>query len=344
MTAMSDPARMNPKLQDRAIQALPVFRAQDFTVNSGVCFGDDLSFASELVLDDVYELGKSAEPVVLATASRGKHLEVTAKSDVGTPGAKIIIDCTITLMSPDSRIVEALVLVELDDGDAADIYLLPLASMDLLVDYTLVGIDTNNPRRRLAEIACVAFTRGTHITMASGAQVRIEDLKVGDKVLTRDDGPQEIRWIGQNTRRAVGDFAPVLIRKGVLNNENDLVVSADHRLFIYQRDDAIGAGRSEVLVKVRHLINGDGVLRMEGGHVDYFQLLFDNHQIIYAEGIAAESLLVDPRTRPALPKEVDEALSKTLPGHEGAQHLGYEVAEGLLSDDAAEKLRRASAR
>ncbi|MEM8618049.1 MAG: hypothetical protein AAGF20_14090, partial [Pseudomonadota bacterium] len=79
-------------------------------------------------------------------------------------------------------------------------------------------------------------------------------------------------------------------------------------------------------------------------HVDYFQLLFDNHQIIYAEGIAAESLLVDPRTRPALPKEVDEALSKTLPGHEGAQHLGYEVSEVLLSDDAAEKLRRASAR
>ena len=190
----------------------------------------------------------------------------------------------------------------------------------------------------------MAFTRGTRITLASGAQKPIEELQVGDKVLTRDDGPQEVRWVGQNTRRAIGDFAPVLIREGTLNNENDLIVSPDHRLFIYQRDDAIGAGRSEVLVKVRHLINGDTVVRMEGGFVDYFQLLFDSHQIIYAEGIAAESLLVDPRTRAALPEDLNHALAKALPGHENRHHLDYEVSESLLSSDAAEKLKRASTR
>lgn len=328
----------------RATQTLPVFRAEAFFVLAGVNAGEALSFASELVLDDVYELDAAAAPSALSVGNDADALRIAPDSAVGSPGGHIIIDSTITLMSPLGATIEGLILVEVDGGEAVDIFLLPLAHLAPRTDYTLVGIDTSDARRRFAEAACVAFTRGTHITMASGAQVPIEELRVGDRVLTRDEGPQEIRWIGQNTRRAVGDFAPVLIRKGTLNNENDLIVSPDHRLFIYQRDDEIGAGRAEVLVKVRHLINGDTVVRLEGGFVDYFQLLFDSHQIIYAEGIAAESLLVDPRTRAALPADVDAALAKALPGHEDRHHLNYEVSETLLSRNAAEMLRRASTR
>jgi hypothetical protein len=50
----------------------------------------------------------------------------------------------------------------------------------------------------------VRFARGTNITLASGAQIPIEDLKVGDRVLTRDAGPQQIRWIGNTTLRPSG--------------------------------------------------------------------------------------------------------------------------------------------
>ncbi|MEM6276741.1 MAG: Hint domain-containing protein [Pseudomonadota bacterium] len=340
MTAMAP--QFQKKL--RATQALPVYRAEEFFVLSGVNSGEPLGFASELVLDDIYELIKGSKPSKLVVANDQDMLRITKASDVGTEGGCVVIDCTVTLMSPEGQTIEGLVLVEVEGDEAVDIFLLPLAHLAHRTEYTLVGVDTSDARRRFAEAACVAFTRGTHITMASGAQVPIEDLAVGDRVLTRDDGPQEIRWIGQNTRRAVGDFAPVLIKRGTLNNENDLVVSPDHRLFIYQRDDAIGAGRSEVLVKVRHLINGSSVVRLEGGFVDYFQLLFSSHQIIYAEGIAAESLLVDPRTRAALPEEINAALAQALPGHEDRHHLDYEVSETLLSKDAAERLRRASTR
>ena len=342
-TTMTSMAPLNRK-KLRATQALPVYRAEEFFVLSGVNSGEPLGFADELVLDDIYELEKTAKPSKLIVANDRDYLRITPESAVGSNGATVIIDCTITLMSPDGLTIEGLVLVELDGEEAVDVFLQPLAHLAPKTEYTLVGVNRDDARRRFAEAACVAFTRGTRITMANGAQTAIEDLAVGDRVLTRDDGSQEIRWIGQNTRRAVGDFAPVLIRKGALNNENDLIVSPDHRLFIYQRDDAIGAGRAEVLVKVRHLINGDTVVRLEGGFVDYFQLLFDSHQIIYAEGIAAETLLVDPRTRAVLPDEVDAALSETLPGHEDRHHLDYEVSEKLLSSDAAERLKRASTR
>jgi hypothetical protein len=241
-------------------------------------------------------------------------------------------------MAPDGTTIEALVLVEVEDSAAAGVFLLPLGPLLTRTDYRLIGLDRQTATTRFAEVACVAFTRGTLITMASGEQRPIEMLEVGDLLLTRDDGPQAIRWIGRNTIRAVGAFAPVMIRQGALNNENDLILSPDHRLFLYQREDHLGAGRPELLVKVRHLVDGRSVVQLEGGFVEYFQLLFDDHQIIYAEGIATESLLVDARTRSALPDGV------TRRRHVPRPHFGYEVQESLLSvPDAVELLRRASA-
>ena len=320
----------------RAIQKLPVFRAAGFVVTDGVAEGDAISIADDLVLDDTYQLSDRAlrcEMSVIDTEG-GSSFDIAPGTAAGTVGNKLHLDCCITLMARDSTTYEALVLVEVEDNAIAEVYLLPLATLTPRTDYRLVGLDRHAATTRLAEVACVSFTRGTHITMASGAQVRVEDLRVGDKVLTRDDGPQAIRWIGQNTLRAVGDFAPVVIRKGVLHNENDLVMSPDHRIFIYQRQDNLGAGRAEVMVKVRHLINGATVWQQDGGFVEYFQLLFDDHQIIFAEGIAAESLLIDPRTRAAVPIGADHAYR---------MHQDYEVQESLLSrPDVVELLRRAT--
>ena len=162
--------------------------------------------------------------------------------------------------------------------------------------YALVGLENDTAAATLAQLGCARFTKGTNITLHSGEQRAIEFLQVGDLILTRDDGPQELRWIGHSTVRAMGDFAPIRIRAGALNNSGDLFVSPDHRLFLFQRQDQLGTGRSELLVKARDLVNAESITVQAGGFIDYFQLLFDHHQIIYAEGIAAESMLVDMRT------------------------------------------------
>ena len=327
---------------DREVQKVSVWHADRFTVIDGVAEGEAVSFADELVLDDIYELTEGSEPLALTLNLAGADgaFRVASESPSGTPGALVHLDCCLTLMGADGTTFEAIVLVEVVSGGVEDIYLLPLSSLMQRTPYRLVGIDRQLATRRFAEVASVAFTRGTHITMASGAQKRIEDIRIGDKVLTRTDGPQAVRWIGETTLRATGEFAPVVVKAGTLHNLHDLVLSPDHRLFIYQREDRLGAGRSEVLVKVRHLVNGDTVYRRDGGFVDYFQLLFDQHQIIYAEGIAAESLLIDARTRAALPAHVD-----ALPDgrHSFRPHMDYEVQKTLLPDaDAVALLRRAS--
>lgn len=326
------------------MQTVAVLKSDDFVVTEGVAEGEGISFADELVMDDVYQLSARAtrHPLSLALREDAEGFEIDASTGIGRAGNRIYLDSCVTLMGTDSTTYEVLVLVEVEDGGLEATYLLPLANLVPDANYRLVGVDKDAATTRFAEVASVSFTRGTHITMASGEQRPIEMLKVGDKVLTRDDGPQEVRWIGQTTLRAVGDFAPIVIAKGALHNENDLLVSPDHRLFIYQRQDKLGAGRSEVLVKVRHLINGDTVYRRDGGFVDYFQLLFDEHQIIYAEGIAAESLLIDPRTRAALPSHMRSG-SGGRSSHGHRAHLDYEVQEKLLkTPDAVNLLRKAS--
>ncbi len=335
---MTDPAP-NPA------QSIPVFMAGDFTVVNGANLGDPVSFAAELDLDDTYELHAGATQSRLSIHTDGcNSFTIAPDSALGSPGATLHLDCCLTLMSGTGQTSEMLVLVEVDSNDDVEqVYILPLAPLIPRTGYSLVGISREKALMKFAEVACVSFTRGTHITLASGAQKPIDELKVGDTVLTRDDGPQKIRWIGQSTVRAIGQFAPIRIRAGTLHNENDLLVSPDHRLFIYQRSDALGAGRHEVLVRARHLVNGDTVVQEAGGFVDYFQILFDEHQIIYAEGIAAETLLIDPRTRPALPAELSGKLARSHPGHEARPHMEFEVGENLLNyPDAAKILKRAS--
>ena len=142
---------------------------------------------------------------------------------------------------------------------------------------------------------------------------------------------------------ALVEFARVHIAAGALHNSNDLVVSPEHRLFVYQRADELGAGRSEVLIKARNLVNATTVTRTDGGFIEYYQLLFDDHQIIYAEGIAAETLLADLRTSSALPPEVAARLQSGSLRHSDRSYLDFDLPPAAKGDeDLTETLRRAS--
>lgn len=327
------------------VQSVTVYAAADLRVVNGANDGDALSYAEDLVLDDVYELATDApERPLRLVADRMPPYRVAQDSETGSPGADLYLDACLTFMSPQGDTTEALVLVEVTtDGDAAAVYLMPLSPLAPKTGLTLVGISPEAALQKFAQMACVSFTAGTHITMATGEQRRVEDLKIGDRVLTRDAGPQDIRWLGQTTLRATGSFAPVLISAGVLNNLNDLRVSPDHRLFIYQRSDELGTGRAELLVRARHLVNADSVRFDPGGFVDYYQMLFDQHQIVFAEGIAVESMMVDSRTSAALPPEMQDALDDLLPDHSETSHDDLEVERKLLrGSDTADRLRRSS--
>ncbi|MEE4187296.1 MAG: Hint domain-containing protein [Roseobacter sp.] len=331
-----------PALSLLPTNSLPVFPAEAFRVCCGANEGDGLSFADDLMLDDVYVLAKHSRNTSLSLVGRNGDYVVEKDSEVGMPGARIHPDCTVTLMDCSTKVTEILVLVELSaQSHAQQIHLLPLAPLIPGQEYRLVGIDTKFAEKKLAQLACVSFAEGTQITLGSGRQCKVQDLRPGDAILTRDEGVQHLRWIGHTTQRAVGAFAPIRIKAGTLNNLNDLLVSPDHRLFVYQRSDHFGVGRAEMMVKARHLVNGSSVVRQEGGFVDYFQLLFDQHHIVFAEGIAAEAMRMDETTAPLL----DASMLHSLEIARTAQSEldAHEVNKAFLNrPDAVDMLRRAS--
>lgn len=135
----------------------------------------------------------------------------------------------------------------------------------------------------------ICFTAGARIATPQGARA-IETLEVGDLVVTRDHGLQPIRWIQSRTVAGDGKLAPVRIRKGVVTGqERDLVVSPQHRMLFNGYRAELLFGEREVLVAAKHLIDGLDVLREEVPQVTYFHMLFDQHEVVYAEGAATES-------------------------------------------------------
>lgn len=133
------------------------------------------------------------------------------------------------------------------------------------------------------------FTKGTYIRTQLG-QVLVENLKVGDLVYTECHGFQAVKWIYNREFPAVGEFAPIKICKGTLGVTNDLHVSPAHRMVMNDPSIEVLFGITSALVAAKDLINGDTIYRDTSmGVVEYFHLLFDQHEILEANGALSES-------------------------------------------------------
>lgn len=177
-------------------------------------------------------------------------------------------------------------------------------------DGTAPGAITDTAVVHVSSVPC--FTSGTRIRTQNG-NVPIEMLQVGDLVETCDDGLQPIRWIGSRTVPAEGDFAPIYIAANVFGEHDALRLSPLHRVLIRDSLAEILFDNSEVLVAARDLVNDHSIVRQAGGMVQYFHLLFDSHQIIFAEGLATESFFLGPQTTKSLDQEVVAEICSLFP-------------------------------
>jgi hypothetical protein len=138
------------------------------------------------------------------------------------------------------------------------------------------------------------FTPGTRIATPMGER-RVETLAVGDRVITRDNGIQAIRWIGR--RRLAGadlpeHLRPVRIAKGALGYnlpERDMCVSPNHRVLIFNEKTALYFEESEVLVAAKHLVGKPGIECLDVPDVTYIHFMFDQHEVVLSDGAWTES-------------------------------------------------------
>lgn len=160
----------------------------------------------------------------------------------------------------------------------------------VLQDGTLVACSfvTTASQIAVGTLGPPCFVTGTLIETPDGPR-RIETLRAGDLVTTADRGPQPLVWAGGRTVLGRGAGAPVRFAPGVLGNDRPLLVSQQHRMMLTGWQVELLFGTEEVLAAARHLVNGDEVSLMPAGLVGYHHLLFERHEIIFAEGAPSES-------------------------------------------------------
>jgi len=162
----------------------------------------------------------------------------------------------------------------------------------------------------------VCFDEGTLISTPAGV-VPIEELRVGDMVQTRDNGPQRLLWVGAR-RLGAAELAanphlrPVLLQAGYFGLARDLVVSPQHGILLHHDT----RGGSETFYRAKHLaqLPGGGARVMQGKRrVRYFHLLFEEHQVVFANGMACESLYPGPQGYGALSPAARAELATLFP-------------------------------
>lgn len=195
---------------------------------------------------------------------------------------------------------------------------------DFNFTYTVTnGANSDTGFVNVSSIPC--FVSGTLIRTPDG-ETPVEQLRPGDLVVTRDEGPCPLRWIGKRTVPAEGDFAPIHIRADTFGPHRDLLVSPQHRVLVRDAAAELLFGEDEVLVAARDLLNDRSVTRRSGGSVIYVHLMFDRHQVIYSEGLPTESFLPGPQTTECFERPVVEEICRIFPELDPATGQGYSGA------------------
>jgi len=152
--------------------------------------------------------------------------------------------------------------------------------------------DANNKQHYFTgtEDVATCYRRETKIATQNGFRA-VEDLKIGDHVLTRFGGLSPVKWIGRRSYagrflKGKRDILPICFKAGSITETvpvRDLWVSPHHAMYI-----------DGVLIEARDLVNGISIVQdRRAEQVDYFHVELEGHDVIMAEGAWSESYLND---------------------------------------------------
>src|SRR4029079_1490178 len=132
------------------------------------------------------------------------------------------------------------------------------------------------------------YLRGTRIRTPEGER-RIEELNIGDEVISLSGESKPIKWIGRRRFKKTTefwptDFEPIRISCFALDKRTphrELYISPSHAIYI-----------DGVLIPAIYLVNGRSIPQCapEGADsIEYLHIELFAHDVIYAEGARAET-------------------------------------------------------
>lgn len=279
------------------------------TDGNDTLLGEDGNDTLEGGVDDDSLVGGTGNDVFVYTAGDGN--DIIADFNTGNTGTLDDGDDTNNDFIDLSAFYDS--IWELH-GDQADDGILnqsnTLSSTGNTVDYsdniamggsiTFTGASADRSYFTNENTGVVCFTKGAMIATPHGA-VPIETLRPGDLVLTRDNGPQPLVWIGSRhlghrKLASVQQLKPILIAPELTGADAPLLVSPQHGVLLKFDGE-------EQLVRAKHLAQTrGGQARVAKGcrSVTYYHLLFEAHQIVFANGAPSQSFYPGPQAIRAL--------------------------------------------
>ncbi|WP_306045106.1 Hint domain-containing protein [Nioella sp. MMSF_3534] len=174
----------------------------------------------------------------------------------------------------------------------------------------------------------ICLTRGTLVLTDTG-WTAIEEIAVGRGIATAEGEIEKVRWIGRNLLgldelKRAPKLRPVRITAGALGQGlpwRDLLVSPQHRMLVRSAIARRMFGCAEVLIPAIKLTSLPGIyIDTKIEWVEYFHILLNQHEIIFAEGAQSESLYTGPQALIALSSDAREEILSIFPELKDQSH------------------------
>lgn len=222
---------------------------------------------------------------------------------------------------------------------------------DYTIRFTEIGDNADGSGTVIDNVeVLICFGGETRIETPSGFTLA-RDLKVGQLVET-ENGPKPIRWIGKRTVGAEqtsrdARFFPVRICQGALGcglPTRDLLVSRQHRFKATSPIAKRMFGEPDVLLSAIKLTRLAGIyIDTSVSEIEYVHVLLDDHEVVFAEGAPAETLLLGDQAKKALGDPQIEEINLIFPGllsESGACPPAYHIPPLKKQNELVERVAK----
>lgn len=136
---------------------------------------------------------------------------------------------------------------------------------------------------------------------------------------TKTSGAKAVRWFGSTilskaALKQYPNYLPIKFAANALGREHpEFSVSPQHKVF-HQINSAAHPDLDEVLIPAKHLVNGTSVVVDSNcKRVEYFHMMFDEHQLVFADGVWSESFFPGSYAISALDKNTRHEIEFLFP-------------------------------
>ncbi|MGH1412951.1 MAG: Hint domain-containing protein [Pelagimonas sp.] len=263
---------------------------ETFSTNGGTITIDGMEYSIQLVVPNGF-----GDDVTITYNGGGSSVDLS--------GDGLSSDITFIIASPVGGGTDRYFAVTDDAvGDLPNITSIQIRDLDWTPsgDDVLIDLDQNN-------VVTVCFVKGTLMETETGPRA-VEELSTGDLLQTLDHGLRPIRWCWTRTFRFSAETPdkqrPVRIQPDALAPgvpQRELRVSPQHRMLVASKIVERLFGVDQVLIPATKLVGQPGITRDTMVKVvTYCHLFLGSHEVIFAEGAPAESLLPEKEALRAL--------------------------------------------